>query len=282
MAWFPRSRTAGKPLTDRIWLGPPPRRSSLDRLAHRLLERLIANPFGLRLLQMAVQKPAIRADLVLFLSDRMARAADFDQVVHEPSFREKPRGFDDLVWLFSSNWLNHRFSRLDLDEAVYVHRLVRSLPTPRVAELGRFRGGTTVLLAAAGARVLSIDAHPMQEVWSPQLERMLEHLQLRDRVQLAEGDTRRHPTGSEPYDVLLFDASATGEGVQAEIGNWWPALAVGGHAIFRDGRPKLPHLVPVAQEVERLHGKPDVSRVPDREVPGSLVHIVKTRAYSDI
>jgi predicted O-methyltransferase YrrM len=273
--WFPSSRTVGSPVDDRIWLGPPTPRSRASRGGRALLGRLLGSRLGLGILRAAMREPRVRAELLLFLSDRIAYGADLDAAMRDPSVRKSPQAFEDLIWLFSSNWLNHRFTRLDLDEAVYIHRLVRSLASPRAAELGRFRGGTTVLLAAAGARVVSVDSHPLGDLWLPQLERALEHLGLRDRVELVVGDTRTHLPGPEPYQLLFFDASVRGEAVRAEIEQWWPALAPGGHALFRDGRPQLPHLVEVAEEVARLERRSDATRLPDQGVPGCLVHVVK-------
>jgi predicted O-methyltransferase YrrM len=272
---FPPNRARGSPVDDRIDLGPASARSRASRLVGAALAQVLGSRLGLALLRAAMREPQVRAELLLFLSDKLAYGADFDAAMREPGARKSPAAFEDLLWLFSSNWLNHRFTRLDLDEAGYLYRLVRSLPSPRIAELGRFRGGTTVFFAAAGAHVVSIDAHPLRPAWEPPLERALEHLGLRDRVELVVGDTRTHPPGPDRYQLVFFDASVTAEGVRAEIEHWWPTLAAGGHAIFRDGRPQLPHLVGVSREVARLERAPDATRLPDADVPGCLVHVVR-------
>ncbi|MBZ2199019.1 class I SAM-dependent methyltransferase [Occultella gossypii] len=223
-----------------------------------------------------MRDPHVRAELLLSLSDRMARAADWDTAQTEPAFRAPVEHFEDLAWLFSSNWLNHRFSRLDLDEAAYLYRILTAIDRPRVAELGRFRGGSTVFYAATGARVTSIDGNPKQDVWGPELEQVLDRLGLADQVDLVVGDTRLHEPGEDPFDLVFFDASVSGDGIRAEIENWWPAIAVGGHAVFRDGRAQLPHLLPVQHEVERfVRATPAADRRPDADVPGCFVHVVK-------
>ena len=90
------------------------------------------------------------------LSNRLAgEAASFDVAI--PTQIEALDGFEDCHWLFSSNGLNHGLSRLEFDEAAYLFRLARRLDGTKCVEIGRYRGGSTFLLAAAGAEVLSID-----------------------------------------------------------------------------------------------------------------------------
>lgn len=273
VAWrrrFPAARTAVHPVADRLWLGRVPSGVVRDALV-----RLAGTRLGLGLLRAILKDPKVRGELVISLSELVAGNARFDDAMRAAGAVPAPSRFDDLVWLFSSNPLNHRLARLDLDEAAYLYRLVRSLDSPLVAELGRFRGGTTVLLAAAGAEVVSVDNHPRQPEWSRELAGALERLGLRERVEIVEGDTNSHPPGPGPYQVVVFDASVRREPLRAEVRNWWPALGPGGHAIFRDGRPKLPHLAPVGEVVAEVGRYPDAQRLPDNGIPGWLVHVTK-------
>ncbi|TDE94067.1 class I SAM-dependent methyltransferase [Occultella glacieicola] len=246
-------------------------------MGRRTASAVVGSRVGLAIVRSAMRNPHVRAELLLSLSDKMARTADWDTAQAEPAFRVPAERFEDLVWLFSSNWLNHRFTRLDFDEAAYLYRILAAIDRPRMAELGRFRGGSTVFYAASGARVTSIDGNPKQDVWGPELERVLDRMGLREQVDLVVGDTRLHEPGPDPYDLVFFDASVSGDGIRAEIENWWPAIAVGGHAVFRDGRAQLPHLLPVQEEVDRFVGAtPEADRRRDREVPGCFVHVIKT------
>jgi hypothetical protein len=70
--------------------------------------------------------------------------------------------FEDLDFLFTSSQLNHGIVSLRFDEAAFLFRLVRSLDGARVVELGRFKGGSTFLLAVAmtpGSELWSYDLH---------------------------------------------------------------------------------------------------------------------------
>lgn len=275
---FPPSRSAAPPVDDRIVLVEKDDAAQVRRISRTVLRHTVGSRVGLAIVRKAMTDRHVRAELLLSLSDRMVREANFEAAVREPAFRVPVTGFDDLAWLFSSNWLNHRFTRLDLDEAVYLFRLVRSMENPRVAELGRFRGGTTIFFAGTAGEVVSVDGNPRQDVWGPQLERVLDQLGVRDRVTLVVGDTRTCELGPEPYDLVFFDASVTGDAIRAEMEHWWPAIAPGGHAIFRDGRPQLPHLVQVQTAVDRFASATGAERIPDSRVPGCLVHLVKPAA----
>ncbi len=72
------------------------------------------------------------------------------------------RGFEDLAFLFSSNQLNHGVASLQINEAALLYRLARDVRTGPVAEIGRFKGGSTVVFAAAlpeGVELWSYDLH---------------------------------------------------------------------------------------------------------------------------
>lgn len=272
--WFPRSRSAVRPVDDRIWLGELSAPSVARQVRASMLRHTVGSRFGLGIVRAAMTDTFVRAELLLSISDRLVRSADFDEALHEPNVGTVISGFDDLAWLFSSNWLNSRFTRLDLDEAVYLYRLLQSVPDARVAELGRFRGGSTLFFAASAAHVTSVDGNPQQAEWEPALHRALDHFALDDRVELVIGDTRTHEVVGD-YDLVFFDASVSHDGVRDEIAHWWPAIRPGGHAIFRDGRPQLPHLTAVAAAVDEFTTSIPGRRVPDAAVPGCLVHVVK-------
>ena len=58
-------------------------------------------------------------------------------------------GFEDLTFLFTSTILAHGVASLRLDEAAFLYRLVRDTQPETVVEIGRYRGGSTVIIAAA-------------------------------------------------------------------------------------------------------------------------------------
>jgi len=271
---LPAPRATRFPYADRIPLGSDRDRSALERSARWILLSAARSRLGIVLLRMLMKEPSVRGEILLSLSDKMAYQASFDEAMRSSRAKTPPAGFEDLTWIFSSNVLNQRLTRLEFDEAAYLWRLIRTLDAPLVAELGRFRGGTTVLLAAAGARVVSVDHHPYHDRWKEELERALQRLGLLDRVEFVHGDTRTHPPGA-CYRLAFFDASVEGDAMRAEVANWWPGLEPGGHAVFRDGKLKLPHMAEIPAVLAELEQRPDALRIPDDEVPGWMAHFVK-------
>lgn len=152
-----------------------------------------------------------------------------------PELRKVER-FEDLWWLFSSNSLNSGVSALMFVESSYLFRLVNSLDAPRVAEIGRFKGGTTFFFAAAGARrVLSIDIdEAAASRFDPKLLKALDQVGLVDRVELVVGDATTHPVSPGTFDLVYLDGDYSYEGTKAAFEHWRPALRPGGHLVMHN------------------------------------------------
>ena len=211
-------------------------------------------------------------------SDRLSRDNSFGSV--QPPDLTAIRGMEDCLWLFSSNELNHGLSRLELNEAAYLYRLVRSLADPAVGEIGRFKGGSTFLLASAGARlVVSVDHESETEPGdAAALAAALSRFALRDRVEIISADSRTVPLEGRTFDVIFVDGDHSYEGVQADFEHWWPALAPGGHLVFHDAvfaptDPRWEICIGVARLTTELEQHPQLKRIPD--APGSFAHFVR-------
>jgi predicted O-methyltransferase YrrM len=196
---------------------------------------------------------------------------------------ESLEGFEDLAFLFSSNQLSHGIASLQLDEAALLYGLARRVPAgAAVAEIGRFKGGSTLLLASAlpdGAELWSYDLHVAlrADLSGPQLDSeliaALERYGLRDRVHLVVGDSRVvEPPPRAP--VLVFvDGDHSYEGARADFERWRELLRPGGHLLFHDGVRAgsfgLVHegVVRLADELELLD--PRFRRLPDA---GTVAH----------
>ncbi len=163
-----------------------------------------------------------------------------------PEVRDWPDsvdGFEDLVFLFTSSQLNHGVASLRFDEAALLFRLVRRLGAPRIVEIGRFKGGSTVVMAAAMAssgHLLSLDLLVPQPggVDGAQLDReladTLERLALSSRVDLRVADSRAVELPEPGLDLLFVDGDHSYEGASADLQRWTPLLRHGGHVIVHD------------------------------------------------
>lgn len=156
---------------------------------------------------------------------------------------ESLQGFEDLAFLFSSNQLNHGIASLQLDEAALLYRVARDAGPGTLAEIGRFRGGSTLITAVA--------MHPEAELWSYDLQvalrpdlpgdlldrELLEALRrygLESRVHLVVGDSRSVDLPPGPLVSLFVDGDHSYEGARADYERWRTLVAPGGQLLFHD------------------------------------------------
>jgi predicted O-methyltransferase YrrM len=154
-------------------------------------------------------------------------------------------GFEDLWWLFTTNLTNWGVISMDFAEASYLFRLARSLGRTRCLEIGRFKGGSTFLLAAAtspDSRILSIDNHSkLSAVFDgAALDRALtdalEAHGFAGKVELRTGDSGRWPLDRESLDLAFVDGDHSYEGVSRDFHNVKAAIKPRGHVVFHDAR----------------------------------------------
>lgn len=148
-------------------------------------------------------------------------------------------GFEDLAFLFWPTPLNRGLLRMDIDEAAALFKAIRSTPNARGAEIGRFKGGSTVLLACAvgsGGTLLSIDICPPNDQG---LRAALAAMRLENRVDIrvADANTVEHDGG---LDFVFIDGDHSIEGARKDHNCWGPRVRPGGLIIHHDmgnGRP---------------------------------------------
>ncbi len=184
------------------------------------------------------------------------------------------RGFEDLAFLFSSNQLNHGIASLQFDEAALLYRVARDAGPGTLAEIGRFRGGSTVITSAAmddGAELWSYD---LSSEYDGELQDALERLGLAERVHLVVGDSRSVEQPPAPLRALFVDGDHSYEGARADFERW--RGAVSGDLLFHDAVDSggygnhYPGVTRLVAEIER--DDPDFERLPGA---GSIAHFVR-------
>jgi predicted O-methyltransferase YrrM len=216
----------------------------------------------------------------LVIAERERRGSDFTHVARWPG---RIHGFEDLTFLFSSTVLAHGIASLRLDEAGLLYRLVRELEPDLVVEIGRFRGGSTFLLAAAldGKGIVhSYDIATRQGHDGNALDReliaALERFGLRERVELHVADSRTASPPSGAIDLLFVDGDHSEEGVRKDFEHWSPHVRVGGHVLFHDAVAAADFTTPVDAGPARVVAGMTADFAP-LDGAGSLAHFVRHR-----
>jgi predicted O-methyltransferase YrrM len=169
------------------------------------------------------------------------RAERFRDVASWPA---SVHGFEDLDFLFTSSQLDHGVASLRFDEAALLYRVARAAGPATIVEIGRFKGGSTVLFASAmaeGSTLWSYDLHvPSQQAdfqgadLDADLSDALARLGLGDGVELIVGDSRIVELPASPIDILFIDGDHSYEGARTDADRWGPNVREGGHLLFHD------------------------------------------------
>ena len=150
------------------------------------------------------------------------------------------RNFEDLAWMLASNPTNKALLILELDEAAFLFRLVRSLPSAQIMEIGRCHGGSTFLFAVASdqaSTITSIDIAPRNDQL---LRDVLEKNGLLKKVQLLAGNSHEANTIDDHYDLVFIDGDHSRAGAFKDYEHWKRAVKPGGYLILHNaavGRP---------------------------------------------
>jgi predicted O-methyltransferase YrrM len=213
----------------------------------------------------------------LVIADRERRGSDFSDV---PTWSDRIRGFDDLAFLFSSTIVAHGIASLRFDEGAYLYRLALQSAPRTAVEIGRFRGGSTFLVAAALEHGVlhSYDLATRQgrdgQALDRQLLEALERHGLAERVRLHVADSRTAKLPEQPLDLLFVDGDHREIGVRADFERWAPLLGAGAHLLFHDAANASDLVSTASPGVARV-----VADVGDgferRPAPGSLAHFVR-------
>ena len=251
----------------------------MKELARRALVRLFRSSVGTRALAAAAAE-----DPEIAVAPLRRYTVERNELSRIDVWPESIEGFEDLSFLFTSSALNFGVAVLGFDEAAYLYRLARSLPAgSTVVEIGRLRGGSTLILATATrgeSDVWSFDLHDPSYFahggadHDAELRDALTRYGLGARVHIVVGDsgTAEHPP--EPCDLVFVDGDHSYDGVRRDYDHWRDAVRPGGHLLFHDGAqgrlfaPAMPGVARLVEEIER----DDVETFALRGVAGSIVH----------
>jgi predicted O-methyltransferase YrrM len=155
-----------------------------------------------------------------------------------------------------------------LDEIAFLWRSAQAADKDTVVEIGRERGGSTIVLASAMA--------PENTLWScdPQtkhgdsdhdreLSALLVRLGLSDQVCLVSEDSHLAEPPPGDYGLVLIDGDPTIEGTRLDFETYAMRLRVGGLALLHDATPGAPRATQLAPLLVELEAAPAFTRRPD-------------------
>lgn len=153
--------------------------------------------------------------------------------------------FDQLAGLFASTSLNHGVISMTVRQAAYIFGLVRRSGARRAIEIGRYKGGSTVLIASAmgtQGELWSIDNGEKEvRLEREEIRRRPYDDQIREfceqhhfRVHLLVGDSRRIAVDTGEVDVAFIDGDHSYEGVRNDFERFGRRVRVGGAVLFDD------------------------------------------------
>jgi predicted O-methyltransferase YrrM len=152
-------------------------------------------------------------------------------------------GFEDLAFLFTTGELNHGVASLSFDEAAHLFGVARSLGPATIVEIGRFKGGSTLVFATAKDPDATLWSYDLGGERAPgivgeEVDAEIESTLVRfgrDRgVHLVRADSRSAEPPAGGCDLLFIDGDHSYEGVRADYEHWQTAVRPGGHLLFHD------------------------------------------------
>jgi predicted O-methyltransferase YrrM len=192
-------------------------------------------------------------------------------------------GFEDLAFLFSSNQLNHGIAALQFDEAALLYRLARDARSGPFAEIGRFKGGSTIVFAAALPEGIELWSYDLHVAWRPDLPGDVFDKELNDalvryglgqKVHLVVADSRTVDPPPAPLELVFVDGDHSYEGARADFERWGAFVRPGGHLLFHDavdtGRYGNTY-----SGVARLVGEIGLGAWERQPGAGSIAHFIK-------
>ena len=183
-------------------------------------------------------------ELMDAIGPRLNRAPDLDSMPVDLPVRG-PLRFEHLAGLFASTSLDHGVISMTVRQAAYLYGLVRQMDARKVIEIGRYKGGSTLAIAAAmegKGRFWSIDIgekearlfgnQPARRRFDEQVADALRRYGL--RADLLEGDSRTIDFDSGEVDLVLIDGDHSLEGVRCDFERFGRRARVGGAVLLDD------------------------------------------------
>ena len=152
--------------------------------------------------------------------------------------------FEHLAGLFASTSLDHAVIAMTVRQTAYLFGLVRQINARKVIEIGRYKGGSTLVIAAAmegNGTLWSIDIGEKEErLHSDQAHRRFDD-QVADlcrkfnlKADLLVGDSRSIQVETGEVDLVFIDGDHSYDGVRNDFERFGRRVRVGGAVLLDD------------------------------------------------
>lgn len=172
--------------------------------------------------------------------------------------------------VLSSNAANRGIASMRLDEVAHLWRLARQSGPGTLIEIGRERGGSTLLLAAAmhpQSALISFDPQTKQgddgRTFDNELSEALSRYGLADRVTLVVEDSHTATRPEGEYTLVLIDGDPSLNGTRADFERFGRRVRSGGRVLFHDAAPGGPRHATLAPLLTEIEADAEFARQPD-------------------
>lgn len=154
-------------------------------------------------------------------------------------------GFEHLAGLFASNSLNHAVIGMPIRQAAYLFGLIQQMKARKVIEIGRYKGGSTLLLSVAmkgqgtlwsvdiGEKEVRMFRDGNAHSFDDQLRDVCMKLDLKN-IEVIVGDSRTLEIETGDVDLVFIDGDHSYEGVKNDFERFGRRVRVGGALLFDD------------------------------------------------
>jgi len=152
--------------------------------------------------------------------------------------------FEHLAGLFASSSLDHGVISMTIRQAAYLFGLIRQMKARKVIEIGRYKGGSTLLIAAAmsgegefwsidiGEKEVRLHHGDHDATFDQQLADACKRFGL--KVNIIVGDSRTVEIDTGEVDLVLIDGDHSYHGVMNDFERFGRRVRLGGAVLFDD------------------------------------------------
>jgi|SRR3989344_231297 len=251
--------------------------------AHRIFGRISHSAVYLYFILKIVIEKIVKNKSAYRLFKKIARAVHFFQglAILKEAARLKPKSvfvselpqelenFEDLSWLFFSNFINGGIIRMCFNEAAYVFKTARKNQPRCLLEIGRYEGGSTMLISVAKSKEAKFISLDIEDKCHETIKKSLDK-----NTSLIIGDSKKFIPPCK-IDYIFIDGDHSFEGVRADFEHYFPYLNDGADILFHDAVRSEKYILAelaVNYFVKTLEASPGLKFIKD---VGSIRHFKK-------